>query len=436
MITAGPWASQTLDGIVPLRVTRQVMAWIQPKTGVAQFLPDRFPVFLCEDPEGGYPGYGFPAMDGPEGGVKAAIHGSDVSCTPDTVDRVIHDADVRRIIDQLEVRMPSLDGKVVRAKTCLYTMTPDEHFVIGPHPRFAACSIACGFSGHGFKFASVVGEILADLAMRERLHIRSHYLRRRDSAEVYSAWQVIQITSLWRKTFFRASRIPITDYEIPGPFDSPFPYPAFSVWHFNREKKLMGSRFHFHVIATFLIGAMAGETLIAQTITTTPPVAYVYVSRPTHLDGFAASPSGKLTPVPGSPFSNIAVSHLSVTNKFLFGAGDDNESLFSYAIASNGSVRKVGQINTHNYNPGGAPCDTVGPTQVDFARKTVYNNDSRCEDTQYIQQYKIESSGQLTFLGNTGTDSDQLSMSNPVVLGNDQYVYVTASQVFIGAAGG
>src|SRR5579863_1877469 len=66
VITAGPWASQALDGIVPLRVTRQVMAWIQPKTGVAQFTPDRFPVFLCEDPEGGYPGYGFPAMDGPE----------------------------------------------------------------------------------------------------------------------------------------------------------------------------------------------------------------------------------------------------------------------------------------------------------------------------------------------------------------------------------
>ena len=165
VITVGPWANAALQGIFPLRVTRQVMAWIQPTTGVTPFMPDRFPVFLCEDPEGGYPGYGFPAMDGPAGGLKTAIHGSDVTCTPETVDREIHEADLRGIIDQLKVRMPALEGEVVRAKTCLYTMTPDEHFVIGKHPEFSSCSVACGFSGHGFKFASVVGEILADLAI-------------------------------------------------------------------------------------------------------------------------------------------------------------------------------------------------------------------------------------------------------------------------------
>ena len=165
VITAGPWANAALLGIFPLRVTRQVMAWIQPTTGVTPFLPQRFPVFLCEDLQGGYPGYGFPAIDGPGGGIKAAIHGSDVVCTPERVDRDIHASDVQRIIEKLKVRMPALDGKVVRAKTCLYTMSPDEHFVIGTHPQFASCSIACGFSGHGFKFARVVGEILADLAI-------------------------------------------------------------------------------------------------------------------------------------------------------------------------------------------------------------------------------------------------------------------------------
>ncbi len=165
VIAAGPWANATMQGTFPLRVTRQVMAWIQPMTGVGPFLPERFPVFLCEDPEGGYPGYGFPAMDGPAGGIKTAIHGSDGGCTPETVDREIHETDLRGIIDRLKVRMPALDGEVVRAKTCLYTMTPDEHFVIGKHPQFSSCSIACGFSGHGFKFASVVGEILADLAI-------------------------------------------------------------------------------------------------------------------------------------------------------------------------------------------------------------------------------------------------------------------------------
>lgn len=164
VITAGPWANAALQGVFPLRVTRQVMAWIQPATGVTPFLPERFPVFLCEDPEGGYPGYGFPAIDGPSGGIKAAIHGSDVICTPESVDRDIHEADLQRIIEKLKVRMPALAGEIVRAKTCLYTMSPDEHFVIGKHPQFASCTVACGFSGHGFKFASVVGEILADLA--------------------------------------------------------------------------------------------------------------------------------------------------------------------------------------------------------------------------------------------------------------------------------
>ncbi len=166
VITAGPWASQALDGIVPLRVTRQVMAWIAPTTGVTPFLPDRFPVFLCEDARGGAHGYGFPAIDGPEGGMKAAIHGSNQVCTPESVDREIHEQDLERIVEQLQVRIPALDGTVIRAQTCLYTMSPDEHFVIGAHPQFASCSIACGFSGHGFKFACVVGEILADLAMR------------------------------------------------------------------------------------------------------------------------------------------------------------------------------------------------------------------------------------------------------------------------------
>ena len=164
VITAGPWANEALGGFFPLRVTRQLMAWIQPRGGVGGFVPGRFPIFVAEDIDGGAPTYGFPAIDGPSGGVKAAIHGSDDVCTPESVDRSIHEPDVQRMIQALKVRIPELDGELVRAKTCLYTMSPDEHFVIGPHPQFPSCTIACGFSGHGFKFASVVGEILADLS--------------------------------------------------------------------------------------------------------------------------------------------------------------------------------------------------------------------------------------------------------------------------------
>jgi sarcosine oxidase len=164
VITAGPWTNEALQHLFPLRVTRQVMTWIQPAGGVEPFLPDRFPVFLCESPDGGPPGYGFPAVDGASGGVKAAIHGSDVECTPETIDRVIHEVDGAEVIRELRPRFPSLDGEILKAQTCMYTMTPDEHFIIGQYPEQALVSIACGFSGHGFKFAPVVGEILADLA--------------------------------------------------------------------------------------------------------------------------------------------------------------------------------------------------------------------------------------------------------------------------------
>jgi sarcosine oxidase len=165
VIAAGPWAREALGSIVPLRVTRQVMAWIQPRGGIDAFLPGRLPVFLseCED---GRPAYGFPAVDGASGGVKAAVHGSDEVCTPATVDRSIRATDRDEILRKVSLRMPALAGDIVKAQTCLYTMTLDEHFVIGLHPEHPAVSIACGFSGHGFKFATVVGEILADLGIQ------------------------------------------------------------------------------------------------------------------------------------------------------------------------------------------------------------------------------------------------------------------------------
>ena len=163
VITAGPWAGEALRASLPLHVTRQVMAWFAPRGGVAPFLSDRFPVFLMEN-AGEVPSYGFPAIDGSGGGMKAAIHGSDHVCTPATADRAIHAADIDRIRRLLTPRIPALQGELLRAQTCLYTTTPDEHFIMGAHPQAENCTIACGFSGHGFKFAPVVGEILADLA--------------------------------------------------------------------------------------------------------------------------------------------------------------------------------------------------------------------------------------------------------------------------------
>jgi sarcosine oxidase len=164
IVSPGAWASELLaDLSLPLTVTRQVMFWFAPLRGIEPFLPDRFPVFMCA-PEPDYILYGFPSIDGSNGGVKVAIHGSDEVCSPASIDRHVRDTDVLRIRARLARRIPSLNGPLLEARTCMYTMTPDENFVICRHPRHSAVTIAAGFSGHGFKMASVVGEILADLA--------------------------------------------------------------------------------------------------------------------------------------------------------------------------------------------------------------------------------------------------------------------------------
>jgi glycine/D-amino acid oxidase-like deaminating enzyme len=104
-------------------------------------------------------------VDGPDGGVKVAFYRKPMSepCAPDTVDRRVREDDVAAMREVLREFLPTLDGDLVHGVTCLYTMTPDGHFVIGEHPLYPQVKLAAGFSGHGFKFCPVVGEILADL---------------------------------------------------------------------------------------------------------------------------------------------------------------------------------------------------------------------------------------------------------------------------------
>jgi sarcosine oxidase len=164
VICSGAWAPEFLSSLgFPLVVTRQVMFWFDPIGGVEPFLPDRFPIYVWQPPMS-RPFYGFPSLDGEKGGVKVAIHGSDNVCTPRTINRAVSEQDLRPMQNLLATRIPSLSGMLVTSKTCMYTMTPDENFVVGPHPEFPNVQIAAGFSGHGFKFSSVMGEILADLA--------------------------------------------------------------------------------------------------------------------------------------------------------------------------------------------------------------------------------------------------------------------------------
>jgi sarcosine oxidase len=170
VITPGPWAPQLLSDLgIPLLVERQVLFWFQPPGGVDAFTPNRFPIYIWQRDDGATP-YGFPSLDGPAGGVKIAFYRKAVSepCTPESVDRRIRDDDIAEMRAVLRDFLPAVDGELVQAATCLYTLTPDLNFIIGPHPRHAQVKVAAGFSGHGFKFCSVVGEILSNLVVTGR----------------------------------------------------------------------------------------------------------------------------------------------------------------------------------------------------------------------------------------------------------------------------
>ncbi len=163
VITAGAWATSLLAGIgVPLTVMRQVMWWFGTD---AAFARDRFPVFLLDTPAGAY--YGMPSV-GDEGMKCARHYGAPELPSPDEVSWTIEPGEVADVRAFLGRHLPAADGPPVAAEVCMYTLTPDRHFVIDRHPHFPQVAVACGFSGHGFKFAPTVGEILADLTTTGR----------------------------------------------------------------------------------------------------------------------------------------------------------------------------------------------------------------------------------------------------------------------------
>ncbi|HVK12558.1 MAG TPA: N-methyl-L-tryptophan oxidase [Gemmataceae bacterium] len=161
VLTAGPWSSELLAARgAALRVMRQTMLWFGP-TDPGRFRRDVFPIFLAEVPDG--PFYGLPAVDGR--GVKVARHyGAAEQTSPADLDREPRPADGDTVRRFLTTHLPAAAGPLTDARTCIYTLTPDRHFLIDRHPDLEQVAVAAGFSGHGFKFAPVVGEILADLA--------------------------------------------------------------------------------------------------------------------------------------------------------------------------------------------------------------------------------------------------------------------------------
>lgn len=167
VVSPGPWAPDLLARLaLPLEVERQVMYWFAPSGGDAPFAPEHFPIYIWEA-EAGVTIYGFPTSDGPGSGAKVAffrVPGPRHVTTPETIERAVGAAEVAQMRDYIADRIPALNGELLAAKTCMYTNTPDEHFVITTLPDTPQVAVAAGFSGHGYKFASVIGEIMADLA--------------------------------------------------------------------------------------------------------------------------------------------------------------------------------------------------------------------------------------------------------------------------------
>jgi sarcosine oxidase len=165
VITAGPWAGQMLarHGAL-LRIMRQVVQWFGTRDD-ARFRRDVFPLYVADTPDG--PFYGFPVLNA--NGAKVARHyGAPELLHPSEIERTINPEDEETIRAFLREHLPLIDGPCRRASVCIYTLSPDRHFIIDLHPDHPNVALATGFSGHGFKFASVVGEILADLAEKGR----------------------------------------------------------------------------------------------------------------------------------------------------------------------------------------------------------------------------------------------------------------------------
>lgn len=162
IIAAGAWAASLLPRLKQTAVPeRQVLAWLEPLRPEL-FTPQRFPVFNLIVDDGKY--YGLP-VHGVPGFKIGKYHHFEEVVDPDEIDRRPNARDEAALRQFAEKHFPDGAGATASMKVCMFTNSPDEHFILDRLPDAPQVAIAAGFSGHGFKFSSVVGEILADLAL-------------------------------------------------------------------------------------------------------------------------------------------------------------------------------------------------------------------------------------------------------------------------------
>jgi sarcosine oxidase len=162
VIAAGPWIRELVPWL-PVVLRRQVQVWLAIQSGVDWFAPERFPVWMRDSAADGDV-YGFPTLDGRS--LKLARHhGEDDATEGDTLPRKVTDADLDPLRLFVTKHMRGVTRHVMRAVECTYTNTPDQHFAIGAHPDNPRIVVVSACSGHGFKFAPVIGDIAADLVL-------------------------------------------------------------------------------------------------------------------------------------------------------------------------------------------------------------------------------------------------------------------------------
>ena len=163
IVTAGAWAGDMLHDLgLPLEVVRKQLFWIDTDRP-EHYQPGVFPVFATASAIGEV--YGFPIFRRP--GVKMAEHRGGDATTPHTIDRVARDEEAQSCIELAATAMQGMSHRVLTSSICMYTRTPDDHFIVDRHPTAANVVLAAGFSGHGFKFTPAIGEQLANLALDE-----------------------------------------------------------------------------------------------------------------------------------------------------------------------------------------------------------------------------------------------------------------------------
>jgi sarcosine oxidase len=158
VLSPGAWMNSLLPAArLPLSVERQALYWFKPVSHLDMFQPDRLPIFIRQyAPDKFF--YGFPDLGD---GVKVAFHHQGGRVDPDTMSQEVEPNEIEEMRRVLSEYLPAANGELRSTAVCMYTNTPDEHFILDHHPEYPQVIVASPCSGHGFKFSPAIGQIIA-----------------------------------------------------------------------------------------------------------------------------------------------------------------------------------------------------------------------------------------------------------------------------------